>query len=84
MEDRLVNDQLGTVKNFQKDQNENVLKIYMAFVDCQAGLKSISKDTFASRNLWVPIEKAEASIRIRTNKDSSPAVTRTQFPLMLA
>ena len=56
----------------------------MAFVDCQAGLKSISKDTFASRNLWVPIEKAEASIRIRTNKDSSPAVTRTQFPLMLA
>ena len=84
LEDRLVNGQLGTVKHFQKDQNGNVLKIYIAFDDCEAGLKSISKDTFASRNLRVPIEKAEANIRIRTNKDSSPAVTRTQFPLMLA
>ena len=84
LEDRLVNGQLGTVKHFQKDQNGNVLKIYIAFDDCEAGLKIISKDAFASRNLWVPIEKAEANIRIRTNKDSSPAVTRTQFPLMLA
>ena len=84
LEDRLVNGQLGTVKHFQKDQNGNVLKIYIAFDDCEAGLKIISKDAFASRNLWVPTEKAEANIRIRTNKDSSPAVTRTQFPLMLA
>ena len=84
LEDRLVNGQLGTVKHFQKDQNGNVLKIYIAFDDCEAGLKSISKDAFASQNVWVPIEKAEANIRIRTNKDSSPAVTRTQFPLMLA
>ena len=33
---------------------------------------------------WVPIEKAEANTRIWTNKDSSPVVTRTQFPLILA
>ena len=58
--------------------------MYIAFDDCVAALKSISKDALASQNLWVSIEKAEANIRIRTNKDSSPAVTRTQFPLMLA
>ena len=34
--------------------------------------------------MWVLTEKAEANIRIRTNKDSSPKITRTQFPLMLA
>ena len=34
LEDRLVNGQLGTVKHFQKDQNGNVLKIYIAFDDC--------------------------------------------------
>ena len=51
LEDRLVNRQLGTVKHFQKDQNGNVLKIYIAFDDCEAGLKIISKDAFASRNL---------------------------------
>ena len=64
LEDTLVNGQLGTVKQFQKDQNGNVLKIYIAFDDCEAGLKSISKDAFATQNLWVPIEKAEANIRI--------------------
>ena len=84
LEDRLVSGQLSTVKHFQKDQNGNVLKIYVAFDDCVAGLKSISKDSFASRNLWVPVKKAETNIRIRTNKDSSPAVAKTQFPLLLA
>ena len=79
MEDRLVNGQLSTVKHFQKDQNGNVLKIYIAFDDCEAGLKSISKDTFASRNLRVPIEKAEANIRIRTNKDSSQQIPELSF-----
>ena len=34
LEDRLVNGQLGTVKHFQKDQNGNVLKIYIASDDC--------------------------------------------------
>ena len=34
--------------------------------------------------MWVPIKKSEANIRIRTNKDSSPTATRTQFPLILA
>ena len=80
----LLNVQLGTVKHFQKDQNVNVSKIYREFDDCEADLKSISNDAFASQNLWVRIEKAEANIRIRTNKDSSPAVTRTPFPLILA
>ena len=64
LKDRLVNGQLGTVKHFQKDQNGNVLKIYIAFDDCETGLKSISKDAFATQNLWVPTEKAEANIRI--------------------
>ena len=84
LEDRLVNGQLGSVKHFQKDQNGKVLKTYRAFYDCEAGLKSISKDAFASRKLLVPIDMTEANIRIRTNKDSSPTVTRTQLPLMLA
>ena len=83
LEDRLVDGQLVTVKHFQKNQNRNVSKIYVAFDDCESGLKSISKDAFANRNLWVLVEKTEANIRIQKNKDSSPTVKRTQFPLML-
>ena len=54
LEDRLVNGQLGPAKDFQKDQNGNVLKIYVAFDDCEAGLKIISRDAFASQNFLGP------------------------------
>ena len=54
LEDRLVNGQLCPAKDFQKDQNGNVLKIYVAFDDCEAGLKIISRDTFASQNFLGP------------------------------
>ena len=53
MEDRLVNGQLGSAKHCQKDQNGKALKTYRAFYDCEVGLKSISKDAFASRSLWI-------------------------------
>ena len=54
LEDRLVNGQLCPAKDFQKDQNGNVLKIYVAFDDCEAGLKIISRDAFASQNFLGP------------------------------
>ena len=34
--------------------------------------------------MWVPIEKAETNIVLKVNKDSSPVIKRTQFPLMLS
>ena len=43
MEGRLVNGQLGVAKDFQKDQNGNILKINVTFDECEAGLKTISK-----------------------------------------
>ena len=59
-------------------------KIYVAFDDNRTGLKNLSKDAFASQNLLVPIERAETNIRIRSNKDTSLVIIRTQFPLNLA
>ena len=59
-------------------------KIYVAFDDNQTGLKNTSKDAFASQNLWVPIERAETNIRIRSNKDTSLVIIRTLFLLILA
>ena len=32
----------------------------------------------------MPIERAEANIRVRASKVSSPVINRSQFPLMLA
>ena len=43
LEERLVNGQLGTVKHFQKYQNGNFLKIYIAFNICLKGCFCKSK-----------------------------------------
>ena len=59
-------------------------KTYVAFDDNQAGLKNMSNDALAIQNLWVPIERAETNIRIRSNKETSTVINRTKFPLMLA
>ena len=44
----------------------------------------MNTDNFARQHLWVPIEKATVDIRIKSNKNSSPVIKRSQFPLMLA
>ena len=50
----------------------------------EAGLKKMSSDTYAIRVKCVPIEQVEADIHINKNNLSSPAIKRTQFPLMLS
>ena len=83
--DRLINGQIGTVKHISYNNiNGHIVKVYIKFDDAQAGLKKIDTDPFGKQHQWVPIEKAEASIMIRGNKDSSPVIKRIQFPLMLA
>ena len=84
LQDRLVNGQLGTIKHISTDKQGNVAKIYIKFDDSKAGAKKINLDPLAKRNSWVPIEKTEVDIRIKSTKLSSHVTKRTQFPLMLA
>ena len=65
LDDRLVNGQLGTVKHILKDKMDRVTKIYVAFNDNQAGSKNMSKDSFASHNLCVPVEREKTNLKIR-------------------
>ena len=41
-------------------------------------------DTIGKQDLWVPIEKTEVDVRIKSNLDSSLFIKRTQFPMMLS
>ena len=84
LQDRLVNGQLGTVKCIRTDSERNVSKIYVMFDDSKAGLKRMNSDAFGKQHLWVPIEKIEVGIKIKSCKTSSPVIKRTQYPLMLA
>ena len=82
LSDRLVNDQLGTVKHISKHFDGEVTKIYIKFDDAGAGQKKVNKDTFAEQHSWVPVEKFEADIKLKAN--SYVVIKRTQFPIMLA
>ncbi|XP_057316777.1 uncharacterized protein LOC130657796 [Hydractinia symbiolongicarpus] len=80
--DRLINGQIGTVKHVKADNANKVSKIYVLFDDPKAGKEAIFKSNCSNR--WVPIERAEANIKLKTSKDTSPVIKRTQFPLMLS
>ena len=83
-EDSLVNGQLGSLKCIRTDSERNVSKIYIKFDDSKPGLKSMNSDAFGKQHLWVPIEKTEVDIKIKSSKTSSPVTERTQYPLILA
>ena len=84
LQDRLVNGQLETIKHISIDTKGNVTKMYVKFHDSKAGLKKINKDAFAKKHCWVPIEKTDVDVRMKSTKALSSVIKRTQFPLMLA
>ena len=84
VDDRLSNGQLGTIRKIASNNQNQVEKIYIAFDDPRVGLKAKSNDRCGYKHNWVPIERVEVNIKIRANKDSSPSIKRTQFPLMLS
>ena len=84
LQDRLVNGQLGTVKSILTDSERNFSKIYITIYIYKAGLKRRNSDAFVKQHLWVPIEKKEFDIKIKSTKTSSPVIKKTQYLLMLA
>ena len=48
------------------------------------GFKKMAADRYAAQHKFVPVEQAEVNIHINKNNLSSPAIKRTQFPLMLS
>ena len=73
-QDRLIDGQLGTIKHIAINDQCNISKIYIKFDDNKADLNKISREILAHDCGWVPIETAEANIRVRASKDSSPVI----------
>ena len=81
--DKLINGQIGIVKNVVV-KNGQISKLYIKFQDIEAGLKCIESDPYARHHNVVPIERAETDIHVNKKNLSSPAIKRTQFPLVLS
>ena len=43
----------------------------------------INRDIFAKQRCWISIDKTEPKIKVKLNKDTSPAIQRTQFSLVV-
>lgn len=67
-----------------KNHRNEVFEIYARFDDNRGGLKKINTDIFAKQHCWVLIDKTEPKMKIKLNKDTSPFIQRTQFPLMVS
>ncbi|XP_066910247.1 uncharacterized protein [Clytia hemisphaerica] len=82
--DRLVNGQVGTVMRFKFDCNNKISGFYVKLDDVTAGKKGSNLDSVCRENNWTLIERAESTFATRKNKQKSPMVRRTQFPLILS
>ena len=72
------------VAGMASDHRNEVFKIYVQFDENSAGLMKIKTDLLAKRHCWIPIDKTESKIKVELNKDTSPVIQSTQFPLMLS
>ena len=82
IEDRLINGPMGTVKHTES-RNKEVQTIYLELDDTCAGkLRMSGSDITAKNNKWVPIKREETSIFLIKYQTTSPAITRTQFPVV--
>ena len=84
IEDRLINGQKGTVKHTEIRDTE-VQTIYLELDEKYAGqLRMSVSDIIAKNNKWVLIKIEEISIFLKKYKTKSPAIKRTQFPVVLS
>ena len=84
IEDRLINGQMGTVKHKEIKENE-VRTIYLELAyKCAAQIRMSGSDEIAKNNKWVPAKREETSIYLTKYKSTSPAIKRTQFPLVFS
>ena len=83
--DRLINGQIGTVKQIYFE-NLSPQRSYVKFDDPKAGSNLIneSHDIFATDHNLVPIEQIEATIKLSKCSSTSPCIKRIQFPLTLS
>ena len=51
---------------------------------CAGQIRMSGSDVIAKNNKWVPVKREEASIYLSEYKSTSPAIKRTQFPLVLS
>ena len=84
IKNRLINGQMGTVKHIVIKENE-VKTIYLELDDkCAGQIRMAASDVITKNNKRVLVKRDETSIYLSKYKLTSPAIKRTQFPLVLS
>ena len=75
---------MGTVKHIEI-RNAEVQTTYLELDDkCAVQLRMSRSAIIAKNNKWVPTKREETSIYLNKYKTTSPAIKRTQFPVVLS
>ena len=77
----MINGQVGEVVHVSASNNI-VQKIYLKFLDLEAGLQTKASSPFSRQHCCVGIAKCETEIPTK-KRSTSPSIKRTQFPLVL-
>ena len=86
VEDQLIHGQTGTVVKIKMNRVSSKPEvIYVKFDDQTAGQVRIRKsgDRYAIVNGAVPVTSVLGRFKVKENRQSSPEIQRTQFPLTL-
>ena len=75
---------MGTVKHIEI-RNAEVQTTYLELDDkCAVQLRMSRSAIIAKNNKWAPTKREETSIYLNKYKTTSPAIKRTQFPVVLS
>ena len=70
IQDCLINDQTGNISHIKLDK---VHKVYVKLSNVQSDLKSIRSIYLGRKNYWIPIEKCETNISMKTDQHLHPS-----------
>ena len=82
IEDRLINGQMGFVKQIEIKENKDY--IFGVRCKCAGQIRMSGSDVVTKNNKRIPVKREETSIYLSKYKLTSPAIKRTQFPLVLS
>ena len=75
---------MDTLKHIAVDGQCNISKIYIEFSNKKQVERKFPWIALLENYEWVLVERAQANIKLRASKNSSPVINRSHLPLMLA
>ena len=79
IEDRLINEQMGTVKHIEIKEKEVTTKYLELDDKCAGQIRMNGSDVKAKNNKWVPVKTEQTSLYLSKYKSTPPAIKKKKI-----